>query len=42
MKAALQIAYPGHAGLGEWETALQLARGQYDLEKRGTNAIDFL
>lgn len=42
MKAALQIAYPGHSGLGEWETAVLLAQGRYELEKRNTNTIDYL
>jgi hypothetical protein len=40
LKAALTIAYPNFEGLGEWEPAAAIHRGDYIWENVNTNQID--
>lgn len=40
LKAALIIAYPNFEGLGEWEAARAIHKGEYIWENINTNQID--
>lgn len=40
LKAALIIAYPNFEGLGEWEPARAIHKGEYIWENVNTNQID--
>ena len=40
LKAALIIAYPNFEGLGDWEPARAIHKGEYIWENVNTNQID--